>query len=213
LAIRRLARTAIRFLRAIAVTEGENRDHAFSSRTVIITIQQSGGSKYEIETPSCIYSAFAQKKILSFTNEIKIFAPRERLVASIKHFFSPLYAKYDFELADGRAYSFRCEKTWKGVFVCENAKESFHLYRHKGLNFSIFQNDVQIAAFTKNKVKIGAGDCYEIRMNDDANLMVIICMTLAVDSSEFNDDSYSVTYDLGNIGLEERPFDAAWEPS
>jgi hypothetical protein len=39
-----------------------------------------------------------------------------------------------------------------------------------------------------------------------------LCMTLAVDSAEFNDDSASVTYDPGNTGPEERRFDA-WEPS
>jgi uncharacterized protein YxjI len=180
---------------------------------MIITIQQrefSWRPEYEIETPSCIY--FAQNKFLSLLGRIKIFAPHDRPITTIKRYLSLFRAKYDFELADGRVYGFRCEKAWKGVFVCENADESFQLYRHKGLNFSIFQNDVQIAAFRKNKIKIGAGDRYEIRLNDDANLLVIVCMTLAIDSSEFDDDSSSATYDFGNIGPEARPFDSSWEP-
>lgn len=181
---------------------------------MIVTIQQrefSWRSEYEIETPSCIY--FAQKKYLSLLGQIKLFAPRERLVASIKRYFSWFRPKYDFEQTDGPTYGFRCEKAWRGVYVCENAGESSHLYQHKGLNFSIFQNDVQIAAFTKKRVKIGAGDCYEIRMNDDANLIVIVCMTIAIDSSEFDDDPSTVTYDFGNISPEARPFDNSWEPS
>jgi hypothetical protein len=130
---------------------------------IIATQQQefSWNSKYEMETPPCVYSAFAQKKFLSPFGQIKLFAPRDR---------------------------------------------------HKGLNFSIFRNDVQMAAFTKNKIKPGAGDGCEIRRNDDANLIVVICMTLDVDFAEFNDDSASVTYDPGNTGPEERRFDA-WEPS
>jgi uncharacterized protein YxjI len=206
----------IQFPRVIAATERKNRDLAFSGRAMIITIQQSEfswRSEYEIETPSCIYSAIAQKKLLSFSGQVKLFAPRERLVATIRRYFSPFRSKYDFELTDGGIYSFCCEKAWKGVYVCENAKESFHLYRHKGLNFSIFQNDIQVAAFTKNKVKLGAGDSYEIRLNDDANLLVIICMTLTIDSLDFDDESATVTYDFGNVGPEERPFDASCEPS
>jgi uncharacterized protein YxjI len=194
--------------------ENRKADAVFSGRAMIITIQQrefSWRSEYEIETPSCIY--FAQKKYLSFLGQIKLIAPHERLVAIITRYFSLFRAKYDFELTDGPVYGFRCEKAWRGVYVCENGEETFHLYQHKGLNFSIFQNDVQIAAFTKNKVKMGAGDCYEIRMNDDANLIVIICMTLAIDSSEFDDYSSTMTYDLGSIGPEARPFDNSWEPS
>jgi hypothetical protein len=48
-----------------------------------ITFQQRGSSEYEIETASCIYSAIAQKKFLSFSGRIKLFAPRDRLVRSV----------------------------------------------------------------------------------------------------------------------------------
>jgi len=102
---------------------------------------------------------------------------------------------------------------WKGVFPCECRDESFTLYEHKGLNYSIFQNNSQIAAFTKNRVKIGNGDRYEIRLNADADLVVVICLALIVDASENQDDTASVTFDFGNIGPEDRPFDRSWEPS
>jgi len=49
---------------------------------------------------------------------------------------------------------------------------------------SIFQNNSQIAAFTKNRVRIGNGASYEIRLNDDADLVVLICLALSVDASE-----------------------------
>lgn len=88
----------------------------------------------------------------------------------------------------------------------------FVLYQHKGLNFSIFQNDGHIAADTKNRIKI-AGGGYEIRMNDDANVLVVICMALAVDTAESEDDSSTVRYDFGNSGPEERKFDRSWEPN
>jgi hypothetical protein len=50
-------------------------------------------------------------------------------------------------------------------------------------------------------------------MNDDGNLIVVICMVLAFDCAEHEGGSATVTYDLGNVGPEARPFDASWEPS
>jgi uncharacterized protein YxjI len=178
-----------------------------------ISVQQaqfSLSSKYEIATPGAIYSA--RKAFLSLCDKVELFAPHGRVLATIRGHFS-FRTKYDFELSDGKVYHFWCEKLWRGVFTCESAGESFRLYQHKGLNFSIFQNDSQIAAFTKNKVTIGAGDRYAIRINDDGNLIVVICMVLALDCAEHEDDSATVSYDLGNVGPEARPFDASWEPS
>ena len=98
--------------------------------------------------------------------------------------------------------------------MCETSEESFRLYQHKRLNYSIFQNDSQIAAFSKNRVKVGGIDRYEIRMNDDANLVLVICMALVMDCSELEDETAgTVTIDLGSLGPEERPFDASWKPS
>jgi uncharacterized protein YxjI len=169
------------------------------------------GSEYDIAAPGCIYSA--KKKSFFRRDKIRLFAPRSRLLATIGgHFF--FRPKYDINLADGNVYHLWCEKFWKGVFVCENSVESFRLYQHKRLNYSIFQNDSQIAAFKKNRVKIGGTDHYEIRMNDGANLVIIICMALVMDCGEIEDESAgTVTIDLGSLGPEERPFDASWEPS
>jgi hypothetical protein len=49
-------------------------------------------------------------------------------------------------------------------------------------------------------------------MNDDANLIIIVCLALTVDVSEYEGDTASVTFDVGNIGPEERAFDESWEP-
>ena len=179
-----------------------------------IAVQQrvfAFSSEYEIETPACIYSA--KKKSFFRRDKIRLFAPRSRLLATIRgHFY--FRPKYDINLADGKVYHFWCEKFWKGVFVCENSEESFRLYQHKRLNYSIFQNGSQIAAFSKNRVKIGRIDHYEIRMNDGANPVVIVSMALVMDCGELEDESGgALTIDLGSLGPEERPFDPSWEPS
>jgi hypothetical protein len=129
--------------------------------------------------------------------------PATRILISVRVEISTPGCIY---FAQKKFFSWR-EKIWKGVFLCECRDESFTLYEHKGLNYSIFQNNSQIAAFTKNRVRIGNGDSYEIRLNDDADLVVVICLALSVDASENQDDTASVTFEFGNIGPEDRPFE------
>lgn len=180
-----------------------------------ITIQErslSFRSEFEIETPGCHY--FAQKAFFSFPSRIKLQSPDSRILANIQGRFSFLREKYDFTLSDGRVFHFWCEKRWKRVFECEGDKLGYRMYGHKGLKYSIFQNDRQIAAFTKNRVVVGKGNQYEISLNDDADAIVIICMVLSINSSEDDDDdSAGVTIDIGSVGPEDRPFDEHWQPS
>ena len=179
-----------------------------------ITIQQDAislRSEYEITTPGCIY--IAQKKFFSWGDKIKIFGPRDRLVARIRSRMSFFRKRYDFELADGLIYRFRQEKLWTGVYACEGANDRYVLYEHRGLNYSVFQNDSQIAAFTKNGFKIGNGDRYKIQINDDANVVIVICLALTIDASENENIATTLTYDFGQIGPEARPFDKSWKPT
>jgi hypothetical protein len=105
-------------------------------------------------------------------------------------------------------------KVLEGCLCLQERRRVICLYQHKGLNYSIFQNDSQIAAFSRNRVKIGGTDRYEIRMNDDANLVLMICMALVIDCGELEDETAgTLTIDLGSLGPEVRPFDSSWEPS
>jgi uncharacterized protein YxjI len=181
---------------------------------VNITIQQRRftlRSEYDISALGCRY--YARKKLFSFNDRVQLLAEDGRVLARLKKRWTLFRPSYDFEFSDGRCYRFRCEKLWKGVFLCEGNGEPFRLYRHKRRNYSIFQNERQIAAFTKNFVKIGKGDRYDIRVNRDADALMVICLALTVDTENSEDDGAAITFDLGNIGPEDRPIDASWEPS
>lgn len=168
-------------------------------------------SEYDIFAPGCSY--YAQKRLFSFHDKIQLLTRDGRLLVRLSQRWSLFRTRYDFEFSNGEVYRFRCEKFWRGVFLCEGQAQSFRLYQHKRLNYSIFQGDHQIAAFSKNSLKIGKGDRYDIRMNGDANVPLVICLALTVDNSENEDNGASVTYDFGNIGPEDRPFDESWEPN
>ena len=168
------------------------------------------GADYKISTPACIY--LAKRSVFSWATKITIIGPGEKLAARILGSFSFLRSKYRFEFPDGQIYRFECEKLWKGVFVCENLNEKFQLYSHKGLNYSIFQNDRQIASFAGNSVQLGASH-YDVLIDDSANVVLISCMVLAIAESNDYDSAGRVTYDFGNLGPEDRKFDRSWTPN
>ncbi len=179
-----------------------------------ITIQESSlsfRSKYEIETPGSFY--YAQKAFFSWPARLKLQSADGRVLATLQGRVSFFRSKYDFVLQDGRIFHFYCQKIWKRVYVCEGGKESYHIYGHKGLRYSVFQSDRQIAAFTKNRIVIGKGNRYDVSLNDDADFVVLMCIVLAINTSENDDDDTTVTIDVGSIGPEEKPFDSRWQPS
>jgi len=168
-------------------------------------------SEYDISAPG--FSYYAEKKLFSFRDRLQLMTGDDhRVVVRMRGRFFLFRPRYDFQFSDGRTYYFWCEKVWKRVFVCEGDGEEFRLYEHKGLNYSIFQDNRQIAAFTKNRIVIGKGNRYDVRVDRNANVLVVICMVLTTNTAENDNDTATVTFDYGNIGPEERPFDESWEP-
>jgi uncharacterized protein YxjI len=176
------------------------KEHKFSLR-----------SEYDISAPSVAYSA--QKAYFSLLDKLEIQTGDGRVVASLKSHLTVFATDYDFLLADGRTYKFTSEKIWKGVYLCEGSGENYHLYQHKGLLYSIFKGDSQIAAISRNSFVIGSGNEYDIAMNSDADVVVISCMILALNTHESDDNNDAFTFDFGSIGPEDRKFYESWGPS
>jgi len=167
-------------------------------------------SEYDISAPDSSY--YARKALFSLTDKLQLKTQAGEIVARIRGLISPLRNRHDFFLQDGRVYHFRCQKLWTRVFVCEGDNETFRLFEHKGLRYSIFHNDRQIAAFVKNRVVFGSGNQYKIRIDSDADSIVILCLVLTINSAEYDDDDSSVTIDFGNVGPEGKKFDESWQP-
>jgi len=163
---------------------------------------------YDIEAPGATYNA--HKAFFAMNDHLEI-THGDQVVATIQGLFSPLRDKHEFQLADGRTYQYERKQLWKPVDTCEGNGESYTIYEHKGLKCSVFRQDRQIAAFEKNRVVWGNGNEYQIQMDSDADLIVILCIVLTINSGDDQNDE-TVTIDFGNIGPEARPFDESWEP-
>jgi len=184
---------------------------------VDVTIQEhkfSIAAEYDIETPNGLI--YARKAFFSIPAKIELKAARKDgpTIATLQGHISPLHHRYDFEFADGRTYAFACEKLLKQVYTCERDDERYRLVEHRGLRWSIFQDERQIAAVTKNRLVLGNGNLYSIQMNHNADAAVIACMVIAINTADGDDERQnSGTLDLGNVGPQERPFDESWAPS
>ena len=178
-----------------------------------VTIKErsvSFASEYDISTPGGNY--YARKKVLSFTDHIEVHAEGGAVIAQIEGEFSPLRGRHEFIFHDGRRYQFGCEKLWTQGYKCEGNGETYWLYQHRGLKFSLFKDDRQIAAIEKNRIVFGSGNQYQIQMDTDANALLVVCMVITINTLDDDNDHDTVTIDLGNIGPEERPYDPEWQP-
>jgi hypothetical protein len=180
-----------------------------------ITIKErkfSASAEYDIATSQGNF--YARKAFLSLTDRLVLRRNNEAggTLLNITGQFSLFRNRHLFELSDGSTYRFWCEKFWKRVFACEGADGRYRLYEHKRRRYSIFLNDRQIAAFTKNRIAWVKGNEYEMELDADANLLITLAMVLTMNSAEQDtNDTATVTIDFGNL-FEDRPFDECWVP-
>lgn len=170
----------------------------------------SFASEYDITGSAFRY--YARKSIFSFFDKLKLQTESSQVAARIRGHFSPFRSKHDFLFSDGRVYKFHCEKILKRVYACEGNDGCYRLYGHRGLRYSIFYQERQIASIAKNRLVIGKGNQYEIRMDSNADVLIVLCLMLAVNCAEYDNDREAVSVDYGSIGPEEKPFDRFWTP-
>jgi uncharacterized protein YxjI len=179
-----------------------------------VSIQERSMSfvaKYDIETPRGRW--YARQEFLQLFNVIDVLESEDGpAIAKLQGQFSPVHHQYEFDLTDGRKAEFERVDVLRQVYECRCGGDVLTLYQHHGLNHSIFNGDRQVAAYTKNRVSFGDGNEYQIRMDSDADMTLIVCMVLALSVAEDNDDNKTVNFDIGSFGPQARPFDEAWEP-
>jgi len=169
-------------------------------------------STYDIVSPDG-KTYTAEKKIFSLFPNLKILDAGGQQVLNLKGGFALFSQKYDFIFADGRTYHYKTEQRLKPVYKAEGNGETYRLYRHRGVKFSVFNGDKQIAAITKNRLTIGSGNEYQVQINSDADPLIVTALILAFNSSKEDDKKGAVSVDVGYMGMEEKHFDTSWQPS
>jgi uncharacterized protein YxjI len=156
----------------------------------------------------------AERKIFSlFPNLSVVDVATNAPVVNVKGGFALFSQKFDFVFTDGRSYHYKTESRIKPVYVIEGNGETYRLYRHRGVTFSVFKGDTQIATITKNRIVIGSGNEYQVKISSDADPLIVTCIVLAFSSAKEDDKKGALSVDVGYMGLEAKPFDSSWQPS
>jgi uncharacterized protein YxjI len=167
-------------------------------------------TEYDVTAPG--RTLYAKKEMLTLFNKIDLQDEELRTIATLQGQFSVLRNRYEFDFTDGKVCHFECVDRLRNIYECKCGEGVYTLYEHRGLKRSIFKDDRQIAAYAKNRVSFGAGNQYEVQMDADADLLVIVSMVLGLSVAEDNDDQTTVNVDLGNLGPQGKECDDAWEP-
>src|SRR5579875_3280605 len=107
-----------------------------------LTIQEASfsvGVNYQIHSERGLWTA--HRKMLAVKAHIEVKTETGALIADIQS-ESLIFNEFGIHLADqNTTFEFHTEKLWKGVDICDGPGGPYRLYRHKGVQYSIFQED------------------------------------------------------------------------
>ena len=166
---------------------------------------------YTIEAPQQTWNA--TKKAWSLHAHLTLQAGDDSVLARIDG-ESLIFNRFTISLASGSTYHYQVESGWKGVDRCDGPAGPFFLYAHKGNRYSVFQSEQQIAAIESDKMIVGNGRTFRLRLEPDSDRALLVAMVLCLNTENGDDKQQDAfTYDFGRIGPEDRKFDEAWRPS
>lgn len=184
--------------------EGEHMDVTIQERTLSLF------TEYDISAPG--QTLYARKETFALFHTIDLKDEAQRMIAKLQGQLSVLRNRYEFDFTDGRVCHFECVDRLRSVYECRCGEDVWTLYEHRGLRRSIFKGDRQIAAYAKNRVSFGSGNRYDVQMDADADLLLIVSMVVALSVAEDNDDQTTVNVDFGKIGPQGKESDDSWMP-
>jgi uncharacterized protein YxjI len=174
----------------------------------------SVGDKYQIFIDGQQAYA-ASQQLVSLLPEINLFETsaggRARITINKK--FAWFKAAYDITRWDNNVFQFRTRSIWKVHFQCQSGSDNYDIYGHRGRKYSIFKNNIQVAWWDKKAVSWFAGDNYKIRADNECDIELIVSFCLVIDNFASNHKGgNTITFDLGNLGLQAKKFDNTWLP-
>ena len=125
------------------------------------------------------------------------------------YFFTP---DYKIELSDGNRIKFKTMSIWRTHFQCILENDIYELFSHRDRKLSIYKNGIQIGLCKKEAVSILAGDNYNLILDFNADVELLISFILILDNMNSRNGGNLFTIDLGIIFKEYREFDCDWKP-
>ena len=171
------------------------------------------GDKYKIFVDGQ-QTHYASTKLFRWLAEINLFEyGHDRPKYIIKKKWAFFNTSFDITRWDNNVFEFRTKNFWRHHYFCQVGQDFYEVLGHRGRKFSVYKNDVQIAWWDKNAVAWFNGDNYKLIADKNSDFELIISFCLLIDNTFSKDnDSNTMTIDIGNIGLQTKKFDPTWQP-
>ena len=169
-------------------------------------------NKYEIfENDNLIYTA---KSILfSFPKRIIVLNTNQKKVIELTKAITFIHPEFIINFLNGNNIRL-IGKSWiYEYFIIRVPEGEFEIHHQKGLKLSIFLNQEQVAEISKNCIKYFNGDEFTINANSSVSKELLIGICLAWELNDFDDDSATLTFDIGNIGPVKKKEIPNWVPN
>lgn len=88
----------------------------------------------------------------------------------------------------------------------------YEFIEHSGLKYSIFKDDKQIGLYIKKQLFLLNKDGVILRINDNVNTLLIICILTITDLNFYNTES-AINTNMGNLIVSKKKFNEKWKPS
>lgn len=125
------------------------------------------------------------------------------------YFFTP---DYKIELPNGNRFKFKTMSIWRTHFKCIIENDVYELFSHKKGNLSIYKNDIQIGLCHKEALSFLAGDNYNLLLDFDADVEIIISFILILDNMNSRNGGNLISIDSEIIFKEYRKLNSNWKP-
>ena len=125
------------------------------------------------------------------------------------YFFTP---DYKIELSNGNRIKFKTMSVWRTHFQCILENDLYEVYLHRKRKISIHKNGVQIGLCEKEAITILAGDNYNLILDSDAEIELLVSFMLILDNMNSRNRGAIFAYDFGIIFKEFKKFNPQWKP-
>lgn len=150
-----------------------------------------------------LYST-SNQLILCIFKTWNIFLPNYNIVIHAEHIAN-----------NKKPLKFRTLSYFKNTFSCTWGDDLYKIYVHKGLKYSIFKNEKQIAGISQDRWTSFKEDGFRLECDSDCQKEFIIAIAMILDSVYIRNIRGLhglINYNVG-VMFEAKPFNENWKPS
>ena len=171
------------------------------------------GDKYRIYLRDKLIYKGARKLLRVFSTIVLEDQTTDKTAITIKKRLKLFGIRYILVRPDTYELTFKTLSWLRRHYRCWEDNTCYDIYGHTGRRYSVFKDDMQIAAWEHRMLSVGEGDDYELIMDDNSDALLIFSFCIALDDAYRQDQKGLFSFDMGNWNMFSRRNDKHWQPA